>query len=632
MARKISKKVRKVIVTQDKSDSIAPPTDKAQAEQFYSQQKSKNKSQFERAKKRKWSAKWIIISIVALVFIVSLLGFFVFQWGANQFTGDLVNISFEGSQNVSSGDTVTIKINYQNNESVPLGNASLVMQFPTGFTVRQTSMEPVNQAGNSWDIGNLSSGKSGSLTITGQLVGEIDSTHTFNAKLVYKPANFNATFETDDDFVVTITTSIINLELDGPTKIAPDIEAKYKLTYISTSESVLENIRISPQLPTAFELISSSPELNEEKSWTVERLTKSESGSFEITGKFTGDIGDTVELVFDVSIIDDEGFAQKQLTYTQLILLVGGDLSLSFKVNDSDVNNVVEHGDDLTYQLIYANNTEFVLENVSFSVEFDEAILAWDELIDSNGGNLDGKKINWNKDNISALTDLKPGAEGTIEFTIPIRTNLTIDTEKDINFSVVSMASGNVGGVKDGAGLTISVPTSTIESKIASNFNLSAEARYYTEEKEKLGAGPIPPQAGKKTTYRIIWLISNNSNDVRDVSVSAELPSDVKWAGEKELSAGNLTYNESKRTVTWTINEAPAGSGYYLSSLSASFEVSITPTTKDVGDIMLLTDVITAEGTDVYTQTTRKSTVSKLTTELTTDTFGQGKGVVVDGS
>lgn len=585
-------------------------------------------TRLERMKRRRIKPIWWVIGTLALLAVAAVIGFFAL--GDRQFRGDQVRLTLTADQEVASGDIITLTIEYDNAEKVPLGNASLITRFPEGFTVQQTSAEPANSAGNSWDVGTIRPGQGGSLTITGQLTGEVGATKTFAATLVYKPADFNATFETISELTVTIAQSIIELTLTGPTRVAPNVTANYSLAYTSTSEAVLENVTIEPQWPSTFSLTASEPTLSDERDWSIARLTKSEGGQITFSGTFTGEVGDTVELIFVVSRVTADGFSEKQLTYRQLVLLVGGDLSLDLTVNGTAENIIVEHDSILEYQLTYTNTTEFVLANISFSLAFDEVVLAYDQLIASGTGRREGKKITWDSATTPALAGLKPNDSGTFTVSVPIRGNLNIDTSQDVNFSVVATSSGAIGEVKDGAGLQISVPTTTREAKIASLLVLAAEARYYAEDGTKLGSGPLPPEVGKTTVYRVLWSLTNNSNDVSGVTITTTLPKNVSWKGNQSVTAGSLSYNKESKTVTWSINEIPAGSGYYLNTLIAVFDIALTPTSADVGTTPLLTDVNTAEGTDSYTSTERTSTASRLTTELTNDTFAQGKGKVVE--
>lgn len=589
--------------------------------------KTKIPTRLDRGPQRRIRPLWVVIGGVALLAIAAVIGFFVF--GGKQFSGDNVSLTLNTNTEAASGDLITITIDYANDEPVALGNASLVVRYPEGFTVHETSMEPQTNGGNSWDLATLTSHEKGSLTITGQLDGEVGSMKEFSAKLVYKPSDFNATFETEGSVTVTITESIIILKLEGPTRVAPGTTANYTLKYTSTSEGVLENLTITPEWPTTFTVSAVDPALNENKQWPVPRLTKSEGGQVTFSGTFAGDVGDSIQLSFIVNRTTTDGFSEKQLTYQPIILLVGGQVSLTMKLNGSEEATPVEHGDTLAYTLDYKNNTEFELTNVSFSLALDEFVLNYDELTMTPQGSRDNKKITWNKDTVSGLAALKPGDSGTLALSIPIRTNLTIDTTQDVNFSVTATASGSVGGVTDGDGLTITIPTVSRETKIASLVTLGAEARYYTEGGSQVGSGPLPPKVGQPTTYRIYLTLQNNTNDVKDVTVTAKLADHVTWKGSPVVSAGTITYNDSNKTFTWSINQIPAGSGYYIPALTAQFSITLTPTDSDVGTIPELTNTITFHGTDMYTEQSRTTTASHLTTELTYDTAAVGKGKVV---
>lgn len=589
---------------------------------------AKAPTRLDRVQRRRIRPVWWFVGGTALLAIAAVVGFFVF--GGKQFSGDNVNLTVTTNTEAASGDVITLTVDYANNEPVSLGNASLVLQFPDGFTVRETSADPQNSAGNSWDLATLSSGESGTLTITGQLDGEVGTQKVFSGKLVYKPSDFNATFETDSSITVTITESIIILKLDGPTRVAPDTTTSFTLKYTSTSEGVLENLTIQPEWPSSFMPDTIEPSLNENNVWSIPRLTKSEGGSVTFSGKFTGEVGDSVQLSFIVSRTTTDGFSEKQLEYKPLILLVSGQLSLTMSINGSDENKPVEHGTTMTYELAYKNNTEFELTDVSFSLSFDEAILSYDELTTEPGSHRDGTAITWNKDTYASLASLKPDAEGTLKLTVPIRKNLTIDTDKDVNFSIIATATGSVGGVTDGNGLTITVPPITKETKVSSLLSVSAEARYYADDGTTLGSGPLPPKAGTATSYRVFVTLQNNTNDVNTVTVTTKLPDNVEWKASSTVSAGTITYNDSTRTVTWSINQIPSGSGYYTPTLTAQFTLAITPTSGDVGSSPSLTGEFTAKGTDAYTEATRTATAPKLSTALTEDSTASGKGTVVN--
>ena len=177
----------------------------------------------------------------------------------------------------------------------------------------------------------------------------------------------------------------------------------------------------------------------------------------------------------------------------------------------------------------------------------------------------------------------------------------------------------------------MTVESEEITVKIMSTLTLSCEARYYSEENEKLGSGPLPPEIGETTAYRIYWYLSNTTNEVTDVQVKASLPEDIYWTGkEKTISAGTLEFDPLTRIITWSINRVPVGTGQVYSQLSASFEVSATPGVVDLGLIKILTDKATVTGLDSFTEVDLTDFYDSLTSELTNDIYGQGKGIVVN--
>jgi hypothetical protein len=91
-----------------------------------------------------------------------------------------------------------------------------------------------------------------------------------------------------------------------------------------------------------------------------------------------------------------------------------------------------------------------------------------------------------------------------------------------------------------------------------------------------------------------------------------------------------LTFDPASRTVTWSINKVPVGTGQIYPQLSASFEVSTTPQAADVGYPKILTDKTNLTATDSFTGASLTTSFDSLTTDLINDINAQGKGLVIE--
>jgi hypothetical protein len=127
--------------------------------------------------------------------------------------------------------------------------------------------------------------------------------------------------------------------------------------------------------------------------------------------------------------------------------------------------------------------------------------------------------------------------------------------------------------------------------------------------------GPMPPRAEVATTYTIFWTVKNASNALANTIVSATLPPYVQFMSA--VVGEGVTYDAASRTVRWPIGELKAGVGYTLSARQAAFQVTLVPSTSQVGQAPQLTGVPTLTGQDRFAQVNVTAQGSAATTKIT---------------
>ena len=274
------------------------------------------------------------------------------------------------------------------------------------------------------------------------------------------------------------------------------------------------------------------------------------------------------------------------------------------------------------------------IEAILATTSVDEkTILNWSTTSDKYDGDIEGQQldpdnragiITWNKNHITKLTSLEPDEGGTIDFKIKILDYDDLPENQLTSFVIKNTIRIKVGGMGE-TNESYEVQSNPITLSINTNLNLQAYGRYYDEQKNPIGSGPVPPQIDKTTNYKIYWNLSNALQGVTGVKVSATLPEGVIWENKTDISAGELTYNQSTDEVTWQINKIPAG----VSDLTAEFEIHITPTEEQLGKILDLTEKINLEATNQETDTTINQTLPAVTTNLDSDPLAEGKGMVI---
>jgi len=631
-----TKKIKVVKVEEKRKDQVKKPKDyKPAISKMYQDDKGKplDLSKLKKVRNTKKKKLYIkIIIVLLMLFGAAVAGFFVFYRNQQYKEGD-VALEISGPENISSGDEVVYTINYANQGEAFLGNVKLTATYPEGFTFKSSVPEADNTYNQYWEIGDLNSGKQGQLKITGKLVGEVGSTKTLNFKMSYKPSNFNSLFESKTSYSTKIDDSIINLEIDGSKRVILGREANFKIKYKNESKEPIEKFRIEAVYPEDYEFISSSPEAYEGNNiWQIERLEASNQGEIEVKGKYQGSAGDMREMKIKLGLVSEDGQVSPQVEESVLILLIEPELNLDLKINGKNENITASPGERLTYYLSYKNNSDIELKDMSFSLDVNSDKINWNSLDDDQEGNVEEGKITWTKDQIKSLESVKPDDEGEIIFKLDIKENIELENSDDKNFQIENIFSATSSSLSELGGESISVKKEPVVVKINSLMKLDCEARYYSEENEKLGSGPLPPEVGETTTYRLLWYLTNTSNELKDVLVTSTLPEDIFWTGKNKVtSAGSLNFDPISRQISWQINRVPIGAGEITSGLSASFEVSTTPSEDDLGLVKVLCDKAQSEAVDNFTEATLNSTCSSITSELKNDINAQGQGIVISG-
>lgn len=570
-----------------------------------------------------------ITLIFIILFALTFAGFWIFSQNAKKF-GQNIQFSIAASDQAASGEVITLVVSYKNNEAIDLKDAELVMQFPEGFRFQSSS--PTNVSPNTWSVGDLEAGSGGVISIRGQLVGDVDVVKVFTGTLTYTPSNFNYPFEEEASASVTLTSSVLSVEIDAPVRVAPGKEFSGTITYKNTSEEKLSSVRIELVAPNGFTLSDSDPEADE-MTWSVDTLATDDSQEISFSGTLSGDVGTQQQFAVRIGFVDDQETFNLQTEKTFLVLLIKSGLTLSVEQSYEVGSSTAEWGDTINYKVTYTNDGDIPLEKARFVLDLvsetsggtEVSLVDWNGITSPDKGVVEDSSIVWNADSVSSLELVKPGDSGSFSVLVPLQEAPTADDEDKKEFILRATANAYNGSDTD--------PTSVSpiqETKIATTVTLAVEGRYYSDALDELGSGPIPPQVGETTTYMIFWRISNNSNDIDSVTVSATLPSGVSWVGDSTISAGDpIRYNTQTRTVSWNINRIPAGAGTSFAGLEASFAVRITPTTGDLGEILTLVNSTSLEAQDTFTSVDRSEFSSQITTAIPTDPLEHNQGEVI---
>nr|AQS29736.1 hypothetical protein [uncultured bacterium] len=594
-------------------------------------------SHLEVKRKNRW--KLFLISFLGVLIIlsaISWLGFIIFSPNGG-FGSQSIKLELKGQQSISSGDEVIYVLNYKNLEKVTLKNVEIIFRYPDGFEFISAQPAPTNNFNSSWQLGDLSKGATGKIEIKGRIIGEVGSLKTINATASFQPENFSSSFKEVTSFSSQITSSILEINVDGPAQILSEKKTTYKINYRNTSDQDLENVKILVIYPSNFIFQESNPQpfsreddaRNLNNQWLIDKLEKNQEGEIEISGGYIFD-EEVPEASFMVQIgfLDQESqeffLQQEKIIKTKII---GQNLSLSLIINGSNQDQPINFGQTLAYSIVYKNLGQEDLDEVEISVILDSDILDFDSLEDKNSGKIEGKKITWNKDQISELDLVRPLDENTIDFTIQVKSAEDINLN-EINLKVKSKATATLAKIGELEAEDMKIETEEITNNINTNIQLKVEGRYFDDDNIAVGTGPLPPVVGKTTTFRVYWSIANSLHEVTDVAVKTTLPAGVEWVNKYLVKVGNISYSARDNSITWSIDRISPNKSF--DDVNVWFDVSVTPTPQQAKKLLILTDQTTLTATDKLTESEITKIGKAVTSNLEDDPIGGGRGLVID--
>ncbi len=583
-------------------------------------------SKLEKIKKSKWSKILLITFIFLLVLSVATwVGFLIFG-GLNKFSGTGVKLEIEAPSDISSGGEVTYTINYANKEKLPISRVEIVATYPQGFVFGESVPEPINENKNIWSLGTLTPGQKGEIKISGLLFGNIDSQQNFNAVINYRPANFNSDFRETAILSSNITSSVIDLDLEHDEQLVAGEEAVLNLKYKNNKDTQIDQARLTILLPENFTPAEDGfvpePSDDEDNIWVLENLRPEEEDSIKISGSFSDDVQGEKELTATLEIkADDEWKIQQEKTF--ILEILKGELLVNLIANGETEGRPINFGDTLNYSFVYQNKGDTEVKNLVITAKYEGDILDWEAVEEDIDGEIKDNAIVWTADEIRDLRVVEPGEEGTIDWQIKVKDKTDFDKNEEMPGALEVIMLVEIGEVgESGAGSLIE--TEAMVHELNSDLSLESEGRYFNDDNIALGTGPLPPEVGKTTSYRIFWNIENSVHEVTDVVIKTILPEDVFWTGKSVVSAGQLNFNVNTREIIWSINRIPKT----VRQLDANFEVSITPDENDTGNVITLAPETVLEATDKVTGDKINLASGPITTNLENDPYTDGGGMV----
>lgn len=593
----------------------------------------------------------VIISLmlfIALAGVTMAAGYYVFhERGAEDFRSEDISLELKGNDRVVSGEEIFYVIKYRNNSRVAYSDVEVSFVYPKGFILNMAeppAIEEENvlaQAGlpaqadlsgsRKWHFDKIKEGEDGEIKIKGMIVGEISDEKDFRVSLKYNPVNTGAYFTERTGLTAVVEDKFLDLSIEGDGKFNEGEKNGIKVRYKNNAASSLRNIKLFAYFPNGAKVFLDG-------SATAAPLVDAENGARlkyeleieELAGKAdeeldmgvilsnTSDYGATFR--FQIGYLDNEKnfILQEEEIYSAAVLK--GSLSVNLLVNESE-KSFADLGDSLKYSLVLENSGDIVFRDIRPRVIIDdsEEILNWESLAVKDGEFSDSE-IFWDKESVIELDEMEKGEKIELYFSVDLKDKSDISLKDIMEGKIISWAevvagqTGTMGGEKN-------FKSDSAETNLTTDLELTSQLRYFSEQGDSIGSGPMPPRVGEATSYKVFLKLANTLNEVKNVKIEASLTDDAIWRERTALDSGELYFDRGKNSVVWTIPNLPEN----LSAIQGVFEISIEPKAEDAGKSVMLIKGVSMTAVDGKTGAAIEKSYGPLTTA---DEASGGRGVV----
>lgn len=546
--------------------------------------------------------KKTIFILLSVIVIIGFAGFLYYRGAI--FSKEILKLEILGSNSAKVGDEVSYTVIYKNNGNFVLENPKLVFELP------DNSLTEDGKTRFTRDLRDIYPGSEDFIKFSGRLLGKEGDLKVARVWLSYVPHNLSVRYESDTTFTTKIDMVPITLSFDLPSKAEKGKEVVYVINYFSNIEYPLENLSIKVDPTDGFNSKSSDPSSLDDAEWRLDVLHKGQGGKVKIRGVVSGNMQDRLSFYARIGMWQDGSFvvikeANQDVQVIQPLLVI------SQHINGS-ASYVASPGENLHYEIFLRNTGYSSFDNLLVTSKLDGSALDFSTLQSQDGQlRASDNSIVFDPNQITRLQHISSQQEVKVDFTIKLKGDwVPFDSEKNNLFIKHTVNALNI--------------SQEFDTKISSKLGLSQKA-YYLHEAGIENSGPIPPEVGRTTMYTVTWQVKNYFNDVKNIKVKAVLPKEVTLNDYifPEDQASHFSLDSKSREIFWSAGDLSTGS-----STSLIFQVALTPSALQKGQVANIIGQAIISGEDQVTGAVIQSSVAGVNTSLPDDQSNSGGGIV----
>lgn len=520
----------------------------------------------------------LFLLAVAVVMFISTLYFLFWNPGLT----DQIDLKISlGDGRVKSGEEMRLTVDYKNRSKYALHDAVVALHLPSGFVIdRQKTPLDTFSDQSTFYIQNIRPGAKGQLAIYGYMWVTPKTDEDITALLSYIPENSKYKEQKLGKFLMNLPDSVLQGNLQMATTSFANSAVPFTLTLKNTSDRLLSDLDLKFNFPgkinTADHLINNiNLEKNTEKTVTGTIIMPAKSGQYNLLAILNGKFNNT-----KIKILETQNTVK---TFSPQV-------DIKATINDSI--NYGEPNKEINASILWKNNGQFLLQNQTIRVAFTPGVVDLRATAKANNFKLENNLITIDSSVRTALANGAPGASEQFDFKVILLPSFSLGNIENPPLEIRPSFSAEL---KELIGQKFEVPGQTAGLPLATELSLSPSVRYYSDDGDQLGRGPLPPTAGQTTKYWVFIQINNTTNPIKDASLQISLNNNATFTGKQSVTIGPALIHNSGN-ISWNYRELPAHSqtGWY-------FEVATTPSIDQIGQNINLINNIKFTATDKTT-------------------------------
>ena len=514
----------------------------------------------------------IDIFLFAVTFVMFFSTIYFLYW--NPGLTDQIDLKVSlGDGRVKSGELVKVTVDYTNRSKYNLRNAILALHLPENFIIdRSQTATTTFKEDSTFDLQTLRPGAVGQAVVYGYLWVPPKQENKITALLSYLPENSQNREQKIGIALITLPDSLLQTSLDVVTTSFAGNKLPFVFKIKNTGNFEIDNLKFDINFIGGVNTKDNLQNINlakdEEKTINGEITMPHKTGQYDLT----------VDTIYNIN-----NHSVSILKSNTTIKTFSPEIGIAASLKDDAT--FAEPKQILNASLKWQNYGQFELNNQAIHIAFTPGIVDIKTTAKENGFETDGKNLIITAKERTALANGTAQANDEFGFKIYLLPTFALNGIENAQLQIIPSFEAELKSLPGQKFITFGA---NAQIPLATEMSLSSEARYYSDEGDQLGRGPLPVQIGETTKYWIFIRVNNTTNAVDNAVFSAKLPANITFTGKQSVTIGpSVAYNENTGDLNWKFYSLPANSqtGLYL-------EVAVTPTPDQIGKtIELLSDL-----------------------------------------